>query len=96
MDPKQQAEIFYKSLAAVDAVSCAILARGARMQRGRVASLKRRISELEAKDAPKAEIVKLEAEAGRRTALAAKFDALDGVIDGAIKAREALDKEKIE
>jgi hypothetical protein len=94
MDPKKQAELFYKSLATVDAASCKLLARGARIQRGRVVALKRKIQELELKQAPATEIAKLQAEVARRTTLAGTFDALDVVIDKAIQQRAVLDKDK--
>ena len=94
MDPKKQAVDFYHSLAAADAVSCALLARNARFQRGRVVALNRRITALQLAKAPKEEITKLELEAERRTKLAANLDALDGVIDQAIKKRAELDKGK--
>ena len=64
MDPKKQAELFYKSLATVDAASCKLLARGARIQRGRVAALKRKIKELELKQAPPTEIAALQGSGG--------------------------------
>lgn len=94
MDPKRQAEMFYRSLAASDAISCKLLARGARIQRGRVAALNRRIDTLKVQNAPQTEIEKLAVEAARRDALAEKFDTLDGVIDQAIKDRAALDVNK--
>lgn len=94
MDPKKQAELFYKSLAATDAISCKLLARGARFQRGRVAALNRRIDDLLANNGPQAEIDRLAAEAKQRTKLSDTFDALDGVIDKAIEDRAVLDKDK--
>lgn len=96
MDPKKQAELFYKSLAASDAASCKLLARGARMQRGRVAALERRIAELEAKNAEKSEINKLKLESSTREKLANTYDALDEVIGTAIDDRAQLDKNKFE
>jgi hypothetical protein len=86
--------MFYKSLAASDAVSCKLLARGARIQRGRVAALTRRITALQKQNAPQTEIEKLTVEAARRKTLAEKFDTLDGVIDQAIKDRALLDVNK--
>ena len=94
MDPKQHAEMFYRSLAAADAVSCQLLARAARLQRGRVAALERQIKELQANNGTKEQLARLEAEAARRGQLAKTFDALDVVIDEAIEERATLDEKK--
>jgi hypothetical protein len=94
MDKTQQAVLFYKSLASADTFSCKLLARGARMQRGRVAELERKITDLKLKNAPTQETDQLQAEADKRQALATTFDELDTIIDGAIAERETLDEEK--
>ena len=94
MDPKKQAELFYKSLGAADALTCKLLARGAQVQRGRVASLQLQANELQQKKAPNEEIVKVAVEIAKRQELAAKFDTLDKVIDKAIQDRAALDQGK--
>lgn len=94
MDPKQQAQLFYKSLGAADALTCRLLARGAQIQRGRTASLQRQVDELKQNKAPNDQIARIEEEIARRTALATKFDTLDKVIDKAIQDRAKLDKDK--
>lgn len=93
MDPKQQARIFYDSLGAADALTCKLLERGAKIQRGRVASLERQITELKKQNALK-QVSALEAEVTKRKTLAEKFEALDVVIEQAIVKREGLDKDK--
>jgi hypothetical protein len=94
MDPKKQAELFYKSLGAADALTCQLLARGAQVQRGRVASLQLQAAELQKNKAPNEQIAKVQAEIAKRKDLATKFDALDKVIDKAIEDRALLDKNK--
>lgn len=91
MDSKNQAVLFYKSLATADAFSCTLLARGARIQRGRAAALELKIIDLQKKNLP-AEVAKLQAEADKRKALAVAFDKLDETIDKAIDDRAVLDQ----
>ncbi len=94
MDPKKQAELFYKSLGAADALSCKLLARGAQVQRGRIASLQLQVDELQKGKAPNEQIAKVEVEIAKRKELATKFDTLDKVIEKAIEERAQLDKKK--
>ncbi|MDC0672880.1 hypothetical protein [Nannocystis radixulma] len=94
MDPKQQAAMFYNSLAAADAFACKLLAQGARMQRGRVASLESRLEVLKKIEPGGAEVAALETEIAMRAQLAKKFDALDEAITKALDDRAALDKGK--
>lgn len=93
MSPEQQAKIFYESLSAADNLTCKLLARGARIQRGRVASLERQIADMKKQKLTK-QVPALEEEVAKRKALATKFDALDGIIAHAIVKREESDKEK--
>lgn len=94
MDPKQQAAMFYKSLAAADAFACKLLAQGARIQRGRVAALENRLAELQKNPSMQAEAAAVGAEINKRKELASQFDKLDGVITKALDERAALDKGK--
>ena len=96
MDKKQQAVLVYQSLAAADAFSCELLARGARMQRGRAAVIQRRITDLQLQEAPKEMTDPLQAEVDKRKELATTFEALDTIIDGALAERKTLDQDKFE
>lgn len=94
MDPKQQAELFYHSLAATDAASCQLLARAARFQRGRVAAIGRKLEQMQDNNAPEKDLEPLKAEASRRGELAKAFDTLDATITKAIAQRAVLDQDK--
>lgn len=94
MDPKKQAEIFYKSLIAADHVSCGLLNRGANVQLGRVAALERKVAAMIEEKAPPEQIAKLQGEIAKRAALAQKYSELDKVVVQAIEERATLDKDK--
>lgn len=94
MDPKKQAEIFYKSLIAADHVSCGLLHRSASVQLGRVTALERKLAALTQQNAPADQLAMVQAEIDKRTALAEKYIALDNVVVTAIEQRATLDKNK--
>jgi hypothetical protein len=94
MDPKQQAVMFYKSLAASDEFACKLLAQGGRIQRGRVVALESHLAELQKNPSLQDEATAVQAEITKRKDLAAQFDKLDAAITKALDERAAHDKGK--
>lgn len=94
MDPKKQAEQLYKSLSTVDALSCKLMRRKARANHGRIASLQRKLLDLQKNKAPAEQIKLVEKEISQRKELAAMLASLDKTIDKAIEKRKGMDVNK--